>query len=110
MSNFYEVSENPSLRNLSLPSTNGERPLVGLDLRYLVSFYGRGTLPHDHLQATINELALRSTSDPAGEAIGSLKVRLSLLSVDLEEMHKIWEMMRLRHAPSLIYGVSGLII
>jgi hypothetical protein len=110
--NIYllDISENPSLRNQTVPSGNGQKPAVGLNLTYLVSFYGRNTRPHDLAGTTVKAMALRSTFDPSGDGNPASNVHLNLLSLDLKEMHLIWDMIGVRHAPSLIYTVTGLTV
>lgn len=107
---LMDVTENPSLRNMSIPSVKGQNIQVGLDLRYLVSFYGTGTKPQDLLQATVKAMASRTILDPEGDRSPSSGVQINLVSVDLKEMQQIWDMIGARHAPSLIYRATGLTI
>jgi hypothetical protein len=106
---LLDVNENPSLRNQSIPSENEQSGRFGLDLRYLVTFYGSGTSPHDLMQAGAKELASKSIFNPTGGAASS-NVHMNLVNTDSAEMHHIWEMIGVRHAPSLICRITGLVI
>lgn len=108
---LMEVNENPSLRNQFVPSAgNGQVFPVGLDLRYLFTFYGRGTLPQDLLQTALKAMSARPVFDPTGGKTPASAVRLSLEGTDITTLEKIWSMMGVRHAPSLIYRATGLIV
>jgi hypothetical protein len=108
---LMEVNENPSQRNEFIPSTgNGQIPPVGLDLKYLMTFYGRGTVPQELLQASVKAMAAKPVFDPTSGKTPASNVHLSLERTDIGELEKVWSLMGVRHAPSLIYRATGLVV
>jgi hypothetical protein len=107
---LIEVNENPSLRNQFIPSGNQQGILVGLDLKYLVTFYGRKRAPLILIQSSTKALASSSTFNPTGESNPASVVHLSLLRTGTEEMAQVWDMMGVRHAPSLMCQATGLLV
>ena len=108
---LIDVNENPSQQNGFLPSTGtGQSQPVGLDLRYLVSFYGVGTIPQNLLQSSIKAMAAKPAFDPTGGTTPASNVHLVLERTDTWELEKVGSMMGVRHTPSMIYQATGLII
>jgi Pvc16 N-terminal domain len=112
---LYDVTPNPGWTNADLPTRNTEgqlveRPRVAVDLHYLISFYGneaqlepqrllgsalrtlheRPILTRDAIRATILDALFNpfiGTSDLADDIE---LVKLTPMSLSLEEMSKIW--------------------
>jgi len=139
---LFQAAPNPALRNMALPSrgATGERltnPPLALDLRYLVTAYGKEEFHADALlgfamqvlhenpiltRAMINAtlkptlpsgvtlppgLQMLSTSD-LGEQIESIKIVPSHL--DTEEMSRLWAAMQAKYRPTAAYTVSVVLI
>ena len=107
---LLDANEGPSRRNDFVPSVEGQDGPVGLELRYLVTFYGTGKIPLVLMQQSLKALADRSTFSPVGGSSPASNVHLSLVQAGTDELQKIWTMMRVRHAPSLLCKVTGLTI
>jgi hypothetical protein len=108
---LMEVNENPSRRNDFLSSGGiGQNPPIVLDLRYLITFYGPGNGPQNLLQGTVKAMAAKPVFDPASAQNLSSNVHFMLESTNDRELEKVWSMMGVRHAPSLIYRANGLIV
>ncbi len=109
---LYEIAPNAGLRNMDLPtrSSNGEavqRPAAALDLHYLMSFYGDDSKlePQQVLGSVVRYLHSRplltrkmiqdtvtafSFPNPSNLADTVEPVRVSPLSLSLEELSKLW--------------------
>jgi hypothetical protein len=113
---LYRVSENPVFRNADLPTRDAsfelvERPQVGLDLDYLLTFYGAGLQPHLLLGRSLSRLTSKPLlfPDQIRDAIASAasfegggdlersslaqqleRVRVGPVSLSLEELSKLW--------------------
>jgi len=111
----YQATVNGSLRNRDAPTRTGNgalitRPQVGLDLHYLLSFYGDETLliPQRLLGAAVRALheePVLGGADIAG-ATGLLpfladndlaaapdRVRFTPTHLDIDDLYKLWSMM-----------------
>lgn len=108
---LYHVRPDASLRNLNLPIYEGDRmvnvPSIGLDLYYLLSFYGpkRNDLESEYLLgiavSTLNAKPLlqeadfrasRRADDPDG-SLGTLdSVAVTPMTLTIEEMQRLWAM------------------
>jgi hypothetical protein len=139
---LFQAAPNAALRNAALPSRSatGERltnPPLALDLRYLVTAYGKEEFHADALlgfamqvlhenplltRAMINAtlkpalpvgvtlppgLQMLSTSD-LGEQIESIKIVPA--SLDTEEMSRLWAAMQAKYRPTAAYTVSVVLI
>lgn len=139
---LYQAAPNAALRNLALPSrgSDGARlsnPPLALDLRYLVSAYGKEELHADALlgfamqvlhenpvltgamiNATLKPnlppgvtlppgLSMLSTSD-LGDQIEAIKIVPAPL--DTEEMARLWSAMQAKYRPTAVYLVSVVLI
>lgn len=139
---LYQVSPNAALRNADLPTrtSNGDlrrRPQVGLDLHYLISFYGDDktlepqrllggavialhALPQvtrDAIQDIINAAPGAPVEDPRrylGEtdlAEQVERVTFTPLSLDLEELSRLWStLFRVPYVLSVAYRASVVLI
>jgi hypothetical protein len=112
---LFQVSPNPTFRNMDLPSRreNGslvQRPCAALDLHYLLSFYGDESqfLPQRllgsvvrtlHAQPVLSKATIRAAiSDPtfsgvvgrADLALQVERVRITPLDLSLDELSKLW--------------------
>lgn len=113
---LYRVSANPNWRNADLPTRRGattlRRPQIGLDLHYLLSFFGDDSEmePQRLLGAVARALhadpplprdVMRAIADPAspsyihyllGSDLGdqSELVRVTPTELNLEELSKLW--------------------
>ena len=111
---LYEIAPNAALRNMDLPMRNGDgeavqRPAAALDLHYLLSFYGDdislepqrvlgSVVRHLHSRPLLTRKMIRATvDDPAYSYIAASNlaetlepVRVSPLSISLEELSKLW--------------------
>jgi hypothetical protein len=112
---LYGVTPNPALRNADLPSrrASGEtvrRPQTALDLHYLISFYGDdGKLDTQrilgavvrtlHARPTLSRTMLRDAVvantwlADADAAEASELVRFTPVSLNLEELSKLWSVL-----------------
>jgi Pvc16 N-terminal domain/IPT/TIG domain len=109
---LYQIAPNAVLRNMDLPTRSGngdavQRPAAALDLHYLMSFYGddrklepqlvlgsvvrylhsRPLLTRKMIQETVTAF---SFPKPSNLADAVEPVRLSPLSLSLEELSKLW--------------------
>ncbi len=111
---LYQIMPNAVLRNADLPTRNGDgqagqRPVTALDLDYLMSFYGNdgqlepqrvlGSVMRSlHARPLLTRQMIRDTvTDPAYAYLATSNladaiepVRLSPLSLSLEELSKLW--------------------
>ena len=109
---LYQASHNPASSNRDLPTRRGdgtlaERPLVALDLDYLLTFFGdeRRQVPERLLGATVTGLeaepvlsqqrildAVTSRPHLAGSALADQleRVKLTPVRLNLEELSKLW--------------------
>jgi hypothetical protein len=130
---LYQVSPNPDWVNVDLPTRNGtgtliQRPLTGLDLHYLLSFYGSdmemepqrllgNTIMYLHAQpflpfATIQH-AIDNTSYLAQSDLlqQTERVKFSPLNLNLEELSKLWSVFyQIPYTLSVAYRASVVII
>ena len=132
---LYQVAPNAVLRNADLPTRNadgqaGQRPVVALDLHYLLSFYGNdgqlepqrvlGSVARTlHARPLLTRPMIRDTvADPAyaylatsnlAEAIDP--VRFSPLALSLEELSKLWSvLLQAPYALSIAYRAAVVLI
>jgi hypothetical protein len=130
---LYQVSPNPSWRNADLPTRSSDgallrRPQIGLDLHYLLTFYGDDTrleqqrllgavartlhaapaLPRttiEHVQTTVPFLA---GANLAGQ---SELVRFTPMAFSLEELSKLWSfLLKIDYVLSTAYVASVVLI
>ncbi len=111
---LYNVTPNPSFRNIDLPTRRSDgslaaRPMAALDLHYLLSFYGDESelVPQRLLGSTITALGAQPviTRDTIRRAIAAgpgtfledsnlaeqvESVRVSPEAINLEELSKLW--------------------
>jgi uncharacterized protein DUF4255/IPT/TIG domain-containing protein len=109
---LYEIAPNAAVRNRDLPTRSGngqttvQRPAVALDLHYLLSFYGEDDLAAQRVLGSVvrhlhsQPLLTRKMIQDAIQAHSFLArsnladavdfVRLSPLSLSLEELSKLW--------------------
>jgi hypothetical protein len=113
---LYEIAPNAGLRNMDLPTRSGngqtavQRPTAALDLHYLLSFYGNDSNlePQRVLGSVVRHLHSRPLltrsmiQDAVTNSLPSLQlgnsnladavepVRVSPLSLSLEELSKLW--------------------
>ena len=139
---LFQVAPNIALRNQGLPSrgSNGERltnPPLAVDLRYLVTAYGKEELHADALlgyamqvlhenpvltRAMINAtltpalppgvslppgLGMISTSDLADQVE---QVKITPANLNAEEMSRLWSAMQAKYRPTAVYHVSVVLI
>ena len=132
---LYQITPNSVLRNADLPTRNsggqaGQRPVIALDLHYLLSFYGNdGQLePQRVLGSVVRTLhawplltrqMIRDTvTDPAYSYLATSNladaidpVRFSPLSLSLEELSKLWSVFfQTPYALSTAYRASVVLI
>ena len=139
---LYQVRPNAALRNADLPTrtANGDlrrRPQLGLDLHYLISFYGneailepqrllggamtalhaRPRVTKDAIQAIIDASAGADVTDPRrylgdtdlGEQVE--RITLTSLPLDLEELSKLWStLFRVPYVLSVAYEASVVLV
>ncbi len=96
---LYQASVDPTLRNLDLPTrrpdgTLIQRPLLGLDLHYLITFHGPGYVPDLLLGQTITTLHARPilSYDLIVEALankGGVPGDTDLEAADIDPVHGI---------------------
>ena len=140
---LYQVAPNAALRNAELPARNGrgrlvERPVLALDLYYLLSAYGavdfqteillgyamqllheRPVLTRDAIRAT---LAAPSPVDgsilpPALNALSAAaladqleSVKLSPVTMNTEELSKLWTAFQAKYRPSVAYVATVVLL
>jgi hypothetical protein len=139
---LFQVAPNLGWRNVDLPSrgTNGERltnPPLALDLRYLVTAYGREefhsetllgyamqvlhenpVLTREMVDATLKPplpsgvslppgLSMLATSDLSGQ-VELVKVTPAYLGT--EEMSRLWAAMQAKYRPTAVYNLSVVLI
>ncbi len=139
---LYQVTPNAALRNTDLPTrgTNGDlrrRPQLGLDLHYLISFYGdeailepqrllggamsalhaRPRVTRDAIQAIVDASPAADPTDPRrylGETDLSEQVEritLTPLSLDLEQLSRLWStLFRVPYVLSVAYDASVVLV
>jgi hypothetical protein len=134
---LYQTGVNSHWRNVDLPTRSSDgrllqRPAIGLDLSYLLTFYGTGLEPEILMGRTISALHARpllsqaqiaEALDAAGTTPSGInllrttdlgqveRIRFSPIPLNLEELSKLW--MTLIHKPyalSIAYQVSVLIV
>jgi hypothetical protein len=130
---LYQVSPNPSWRNADLPTRSADgkllrRPQIGLDLHYLLTFYGDDTqleqqrllgavartlhaapaLPRsvvEHVQTTVPFLAGANLSGQPE------LVRFTPIAFSLEELSKLWSfLLKIDYVLSAAYVASVVLI
>lgn len=140
---LYQVSPNAALRNADLPTRNGRgnavaRPVLALDLHYLLSAYGaedfqaeillgygmqllheRPVLTRDAIRAT---LASPSPVDgsilpPALSALSAAalaeqleSVKITPVTMNTEEISKLWTAFQAKYRPSAAYVATVVLI
>lgn len=130
---LYQVTVNGALRNNDLPTRSGEgglqqKPQVALDLHYLIVFYGNDTeleaqrmlgavMSSLHAQPVLkrvqiqDELLGKSYLDGSDLAEAVEQVKLTPVSLSLEENSKLWSvLLQTRHALSVAYQASVVLI
>jgi len=134
---LYQAGVNSHWRNVDLPTRRSDgqllqRPATGLDLSYLLTFYGTGLEPEILMGRTVSTLHARpllsqaqitDALDAAGTTPSGInllrtadlsqveRIRFSPIPLSLEELSKLW--MTLIHKPyalSIAYQVSVLIV
>ncbi len=139
---LYQAMHNPALRNNALPSRSGagerlSNPPLALDLKYLITAYGREEMHADALlgyamqvlhenpvltRAMINAtlkpalppgitlppgLAMLSTSDLGDQIEG---IRIIPAPLDTEETSRLWSSLQAKYRPTAVYTVSVVLI
>lgn len=136
---LFQVSPNPAFRGMDLPTRTAggvvtQRPLIGLDLHYLLSFHGSDSdlEPQRCLGAAVqalqarpqlsretirNLLASLQAQDPGGFLIPSNLadqvdlVKFAPLDLTLDEMSKLWSVFfQTPYALSICYSASVVVI
>jgi hypothetical protein len=139
---MYQVTPNSGWRNVALPSrgANGERlsnPPLALDLRYLLTAYGKEQLHaeallgyamqllHEHpvltreaINATLKPSLPAGVTLPSGIGLVAVSdlaeqvelVKISQTHVDAEEMSRLWSAMQAKYRPSAVYHLSVVLI
>lgn len=133
---LYQVVPSPAWRNADLPTRRADgspirRPQVGLDLHYLITFYG-DTLQLEpqrllgavvralHAQPVLSRGAITTTVNQTnflkGNVLSNLAdqielVRLTPINFSLEEMSKLWSVfLKTDYALSVAYAASVVLI
>ena len=139
---LYQVTPNAALRNADLPTrtANGvlrRRPQLGLDLQYLISFYGdeailepqrllggavsalhaRPVVTGSAIQAILDASAVADPTDPR-RYLGDTdlneqveRVSLTPLALNLEELSKLWStFFHVPYALSVAYEASVVLV
>jgi hypothetical protein len=139
---LYQVTPNAALRNADLPTrtTSGDlrrRPQLGLDLHYLISFYGdeailepqrllggavgalhgRPRVTKDAIQAIIDASAGADVTDPR-RYLGDTdlseqieRVTLTPLPLNLEQLSRLWStLFRVPYVLSVAYEASVVLV
>ncbi len=125
---LYQTVLNGAWRNLDVPrqvraGETGTPPLA-LNLHYLITAYGRGetdndalshrvmggamSVLHDHPVLGRSEIAVALPSNDLGEQFERL--RITPLSMGLEEMSKLWMIFQTQYRISMAYEVTVLLI
>jgi len=139
---MYQVTPNQGWRNVALPSRGaaGERlsnPPLALDLRYLLTAYGKEQLHaeallgyamqllHEHpvltreaINATLKPALPAGVTLPSGiglVAVSDLADQVELVKItqthlDAEEMSRLWSAMQAKYRPSAVYHLSVVLI
>lgn len=134
---LYRVSPNPNWRNADLPTRRGttvlRKPQIGLDLYYLLSFYGndKELEPQRLLGYTVNALhadpqlprdVMRNFANPAhalhldyllGSDLGDQPelVRITPTELSLEELTKLWSVFfQTKYVLSVAYTATVVLI
>jgi hypothetical protein len=133
---LYQVVPSPAWRNADLPTRRADgsplrRPQVGLDLHYLITFYGNTTQlePQRMLGAVVRALhaqpvlsrdaiatTIKQTSFLNGKVSSNLAdqielVRFTPINFSLEEMSKLWSVfLKTDYALSVAYAASVVLI
>lgn len=125
---LYQTVINGAWRNLDMPGQvrPGETgaPPLALNLRYLITAYGRGetdndavshrviggamSVLHDHPLLERSEIALGLPNNDLGEQLERLKI--TLLPMGLEEMSKLWMVFQSQYRISAAYEVTVVLI
>jgi hypothetical protein len=130
---MYQVAPKPDWGNVDLPTRDESgkliyRPLMGLDLHYLLSFYGsememepqrllgnaitylhtRPYLPLTAIQHAIESISYLAQSDLPSQ---SERVKFSPLNLSLEELSKLWSVFyQTPYTLSIAYQASVVLI
>jgi hypothetical protein len=130
---LYQVTPNPALRNVDLPTRSADgkltqRPQAALDLHYLLSFYGNETdlEPQRMLGAVVRDLhaqpvlsrqeiedAIASNQLLSGSNLAESVelVKFTAIPLTLEELSKLWSVFfQVHHALSIAYQGSVVLI
>lgn len=122
---LYDVRANPALRNLDPPRTRPNEsamPPLALDLYYLVTAWGEGDaddLAHRalgwamaqlHDQAILLPSTMQAAMPTADLHRQIERVRLTPISLTLEDMSKVWTMAQSSFRPSVAYLASVVLI
>lgn len=114
---LYHITPSASRRNEDLPMRDSTgrlatRPIVALDLHYLISFYGTGIQSRDSLLLlglTLGVLELQPAFNPddlsaawqrlnkdapldAALALADEPIRLTAVGLDTDEMYRLWQL------------------
>ena len=130
---LYQVTPNPHWHNNDLPTRRPDgavvqRPQVGLDLHYLLSFYGteaelepqrllgstvrtlhaKPVLTRQDIQNTVNAISFLNDSDLAEEVES---VKFTPIPLNLEELSKLWSVFfQTPYVLSMAYQASVVLI
>ncbi len=127
---LYQIVPNAQWRNSDLPTRNAEgiliqRPRVALDLYYLISFYGedRDQVPQVLAGITASALHIQPAlatqpfsgngapaSPPADPAESAELITFYPVTLNLEELSKIWLIFQAPYALSIAYRASVVFI
>lgn len=130
---LYQVTPNTEWRNADLPTRDAlgklvQRPMIALNLDYLLSFHGSdlemepqrllgSTLIHLHMYSRLSppviENAIGSSSFLASSDLQSQieQVRFSHMNLNLEELSKLWSVFfQIPYVLSVAYRASAVLI
>jgi hypothetical protein len=123
---LYQAAINANWRNQDLPRSNGRaqpgRPLLPLNLYYLITAYGsEGASPHvsdvfahqflGRAMLTLHD-KLEFVNFPPDSGIKNQTdpIRVTLQSLNLDEMSKLWSAFQTAYRPSVAYEVGAVLI
>jgi len=134
---LYQITPNPAFRNADLPTlrpdgTRIQRPQLGLDLHYLLTFYGNDALlEHQRLLGAVARYlhafpilsrsdieAVESMQDPSGAAYLASQlseqtelVRITPMTFTLDDISKLWHAFpEINFVLSVVYMASVVLI
>lgn len=140
---LYQVAPNAALRNADLPTRNGrgrlvERPVLALDLHYLLSAYGAEDFQTEillgyamqllHERPVLTRDAIRATLAAPSPVDGSIlppalsslsasaladqleSVKLTPVTMNTEELSKLWTAFQAKYRPSVAYVATVVLL